>query len=853
MILRSCTILIFWLAAFGVRAQDLPVLPLPVHVETDSGETLQWTSIQTLLYPAVDAAAAARLQEHWNAFKKSSAASQPSLSVQLGLLTRDSAFNNRIAGPLAQWRSAIGTEGYILIINKNQCVLAANTETGLFYGMQTLKQLIRAGWQKPVLIADYPSFAHRAVYDDISRGPVSTVAYIKQQIERLAELKINALSFYIEHVVQPVSYPDFAPANGKLTIPQIKELSAYAARYHMQLVGSFQSFGHFEKILSLPRYRSMGETSTLISPLDSNARHFLKSVIGELCDAFSAPYFNVNCDETFDLGKGKSKAWVDSIGPARYYADHIRFLYDVVKQHNKRMMMWGDIALSHEEILDMLPRDIVYLTWEYGSQPSFDHWIAPFRRRGLEYMVCPGILNSYRLLPDMAMATANIDGFLEEGKEKGASGVVTTVWDDGGAYLFSGDWYGVYKAADKSWNTNSKDRASFDTRYTVTAYGVTDQSYVQALFTMMQLRRLPLTYNLNDNVWNQKLLPDSGRQLILNNTDTDTAIAIINRAAQYIGKAKAKRNGTDIQTLQMSISQYRLIMQGRKLMPHIAEVYQTASAQQITKPSEATALLSKAATDIGNLENQYKKLENSFRNAWLRENQPYSLDIASAPFDTRIKDLHRLRERLSSTANAAGAHKLTSFAPRQSLRLDIVQNGYTYFQNWLLTGPFTLDTNGSYPGFLYAGDVQKEDPPKPGDLFSFRQTTYRWKKYASPNGGMTELDDFYAAGHGKLAYAYCTVTTDKALTADAFVTAANGMDVYANGKQVLHRPYTEQAEKQEQKVSLSLKAGINYLLFKIPAGTDAWSFAFRLDPQLIVTNQKYKYFINTEKGNHEAE
>ncbi len=112
----------------------------------------------------------------------------------------------------------------------------------------------------------------------------------------------------------------------------------------MQLVGSFQSFGHFEKILSLPQYKDMGETSTMISPLDPKAKKFLESVIGELCDAFGSPYFNVNCDETFDLGKGRSKAYVDSVGKDKYYADHLIFLHDILKKCNKKMMMWGDIA-----------------------------------------------------------------------------------------------------------------------------------------------------------------------------------------------------------------------------------------------------------------------------------------------------------------------------------------------------------------------------------------------------------------------------------------------------------------------------------------------------------------------------
>jgi hypothetical protein len=42
--------------------------------------------------------------------------------------------------------------------------------------------------------------------------------------------------------VQPLSHPDFAPKDGKLTIAQIKELSAYAEKFHMKLIGGFQSF-----------------------------------------------------------------------------------------------------------------------------------------------------------------------------------------------------------------------------------------------------------------------------------------------------------------------------------------------------------------------------------------------------------------------------------------------------------------------------------------------------------------------------------------------------------------------------------------------------------------------------------
>ncbi len=846
-------ILFFLLLTRISYAQELPVLPLPVHIEKEAGPSPAFSSVHSLVYTGLDDAAKTRLKEHWAAFIKTrpAVAKGTGIPVTLGLLGQNQSFDKLVALPAAQWRDKMGSEGYLLIFNARQHILAANTETGLFYGMQTIKQLIRAGWKQALFIADYPSFAHRQVYDDISRGPISTVAYIKEQIARLAELKINALSFYIEHVVQPVSYPDFAPANGKLTIPQIKELSAYAARYHMQLIGSFQSFGHFDKILSLPRYRSMGETSTLISPLNPGAREFLKSVIGELCDAFSGPYFNVNCDETFDLGKGKSKAYIDSIGPARFYADHIKFLYDIVQQHHKKLMIWGDIALTHETILDMLPRDITYLTWEYGGQPSFAKWMEPFQKRGLTFMVCPGVLNSYRLIPDMTMATANIDGFIPEGKEKGAAGVVTTVWDDGGAYLFSGDWYGVYKAADKSWNTHAGGKASFDARYTMTAYETSDESYVHALDDMMALRKLPLTYNLTDNIWNQKLLPASGRQLILNNTDVDSALHIIYRAKNAIAAAMPARHTSDIETLQLSIEQYRLIMEGRRQMPVIARHYREARTLAGSNPSAAISLLQSAETLTADLKNRYSILKDRFRAAWLRENQLYSLDIATKPYNTRINELQQLQNRLSQARQSI--QNKQALAPAPAIQLDIVESDHYYFQNWLLCGPFPLEAPNRLPVFLYSGDAATETPPKPGDLISFQHKSFRWQKYASPNGGITQLDDFYPAEKETVAYAFCTITTDKPLIVESFAAAGNGLEAFCNGAKVSNRPLEEHPHEKEQIMLLSLKAGTNAILFKIPTDSEPWSFSFRLDPKLAITSQKYKYFINTEKGNHEAE
>ena len=829
---------------------DLPVLPYPQQV-TLSTQAVSFPAKLRIQSQGLDEAATGRLSAGWNKFSANEGINQlPQADLTLILLGKNKKTDSMLLAQAGNDLRRIGQEGYLLIVNKKQRLLAASSETGLFYGLQTLKQLTRSAWSTSLTIIDWPSFDHRVVYDDISRGPIPTVDYIKQQIERMAELKINYLSFYIEHIVQPVSHPDFAPSNGKLTIPQIKELSAYAATYHMKLIGSFQSFGHFEKILALPQYRSMGETSTLISPLDPAAKKFLADVIGELCDAFNAPYFNVNCDETFDLTKGRSKPYIDSVGPAKFYADHLKFLYDIVKSHGKRMMMWGDVALQHEEILDMLPKDVIYLTWEYGDKKSFDPWIQPFVKRNLEFMVCPGILNSYRLFPDMAMAKANINGFLEQGKKNGSTGAFTTIWDDGATYLFAADWYGVYVAAEKSWNVNGTYDSSFDRRFAQSAYNSKDDNYVKALFKLMELRGLELTYNLNDQLWHQKILPDSGKQLIINNSSTGRATEILDQAIAYANAAKGSRNLSDIDALKYAIGQYKLIIDTRVTIAAVVKQYQQIVSLASTDVIRAGSLLQESITAVSALQKRYAAHADWFRKAWLRENQYYWLDKVMEPYDKKKNDLLLLQQELSAAkASVATSHRVP---PASALRLNVMVSDRFYFKNWMLGGPFPLAETKELPGFLYSSNKEYDKPPSPGDFTHYLGKTYRWQKFSSTDGGIIDLDDNYKNPVAVSGYAYCLVNSPKAITAKAFLMANDEVELYCNGVKVFNS--AGRNFQQEEEISLPLKEGVNHVLLKLRKKDDRpWTFTFRLQDGLSVTNHKHKYTLNAKDQTYEAD
>src|SRR5256885_267466 len=119
----------------------------------------------------------------------------------------------------------LNEEGYVLVVKSGAVVVAGQTPAGTFYGLQTLKQLVRgegdAAHIQGVLITDWPSMRWRAVSDDISRGPVPTVEYVKRQLRTEAMYKLNMHSFYMEHVFRSASHPLIAPEGGALTTAQI--------------------------------------------------------------------------------------------------------------------------------------------------------------------------------------------------------------------------------------------------------------------------------------------------------------------------------------------------------------------------------------------------------------------------------------------------------------------------------------------------------------------------------------------------------------------------------------------------------------------------------------------------------
>lgn len=145
----------------------------------------------------------------------------------------------------------LSREAYTLAVTPENITICGSLESGVLYGVQTLRQMIRqAGAVLPtVLISDKPAMENRGFYHDATRGRVPTLSYLKQLADTLSFYKINQLQLYIEHSYLFDDLTEMWRDDTPLTAEDILELDRYCKGLGIDLVPSLASFGHLYKPL----------------------------------------------------------------------------------------------------------------------------------------------------------------------------------------------------------------------------------------------------------------------------------------------------------------------------------------------------------------------------------------------------------------------------------------------------------------------------------------------------------------------------------------------------------------------------------------------------------------------------
>jgi len=253
---RLVLILLVWIA--HVMSQQLKLIPYPKQVTQGSGSVTLTSATRiamTVKHAKADKIAAEMLAEE----VERTTGRKPTIGAAAAgaiLLTR--------LEPKAGDDPLFKEQGYTIEITKGKITGAGASDAGLFYGVQTLRQLMRPDGKKVVVpevsIRDWPSMKWRGVHDDLSRGPIPKLEFLKNQIRVLSEYKINMFSPYMEAVFAYKNQPLIAPPEAAVTPEEARELVKYAAQYYVTVVPEQEAFGHLHNILKYELYTDLAET-----------------------------------------------------------------------------------------------------------------------------------------------------------------------------------------------------------------------------------------------------------------------------------------------------------------------------------------------------------------------------------------------------------------------------------------------------------------------------------------------------------------------------------------------------------------------------------------------------------------
>jgi hexosaminidase len=338
-------------------------------------------------------------------------------------------------------------QGYQLTIGGDGVRIVGHDAAGVFYGVCTLIQALETyGQALPrVVIEDYPDLRQRGVMLDISRDKVPTMETLYELIDTLASWKVNEVQLYTEHTFAYQNHRVVWENASPMTAEQILELDAYCRERFIELVPNQNSFGHMHRWFKHEPYKHLAETehdvetpwgTTMppfsLAPAQPGSLALLREMFAELLPNFSSRQFNVGCDETFDLGVGQTKSWVETKGKGRVYLDFLLSIYALVNANGRTMQFWGDIINQYPDLVPEVPKDAIALEWGYEASHDFDGKSKLFAESGLEFYVCPGTSSWTSIAGRTDNCIGNIRNAVENGLKYGAIGILNTDWGDRG-------------------------------------------------------------------------------------------------------------------------------------------------------------------------------------------------------------------------------------------------------------------------------------------------------------------------------------------------------------------------------------------------------------------------------------
>ena len=266
---------------------------------------------------------------------------------------------------------------------------------------------------------------------DISRFRVPSLGRMKLMLSNLAEQGHEIVLLNIEHVFKTPVFPVIGSEADGYTEDEFREMDIHAGACGIELIPSFQSFGHMFHILKWDEYSHLAETDARWSICISDESYdFLDRYYEVITRTFSSKLIHIGCDEVYDMFEGKSRHLLASKSRNELFYDHIMKVKEIAAKYGKEILVWGDMIERDKAVLKRI-----------GDQAGVCYWMYDMRDLPEAYQtvnndiyVCSGNNAWKSFFPRIRYAAANMKLMLSYFKELDAYAFMITDWGDGGHF-----------------------------------------------------------------------------------------------------------------------------------------------------------------------------------------------------------------------------------------------------------------------------------------------------------------------------------------------------------------------------------------------------------------------------------
>ncbi|MDQ2900052.1 MAG: beta-N-acetylhexosaminidase [Acidobacteriota bacterium] len=383
-------------------------------------------------------------------------------------------------------KDALAAQAYRLQLSQARISIAANAPAGLFYGVETLIQLLapRDGelWLPEGEIVDWPDLRLRQIYWDDAHH-LESMAELKRAVRQAAFYKINGFAIKLEGHFQFRSAPALVEPQA-LSPAQYQELTDYGLRYHIQVIPYLDGPGHIAFILKHPEYaklREYPESNYELCLVNPDSYKLLFGMFDDLIAANrGVKYFYLSTDEAYYVGLAnnpqcREQAAAEKLGSVgKLLAEFVTKAAGHLRDRGREVIFWGEYPLKAED-LPSLPTYVI----NGEVDRAFDR---RYRELGIRQMIYTSTEGEEKLFPQyFALPASKLlhvqragPGRVVEAFEKIANdtsrkdsdliGALVAGWADMGLHPET-FWLGYATATSASWNPSADPRELMSSFY----------------------------------------------------------------------------------------------------------------------------------------------------------------------------------------------------------------------------------------------------------------------------------------------------------------------------------------------------------------------------------------------------